>query len=170
MADKKITALTDLGDALASVDLFHIIDDPSGTPINKKVTAEDVFNNIPSWLGLKDTPQSITGDGSSTPEITLTESTTLINATSAISVTESTTLINATAANAPCTLEDGADGQIKIIINNSTGGTNAVEITPTNFNAGSGTKVSIDAPGRSVTLMFKDSKWNMIAGVGIVVS
>jgi hypothetical protein len=155
MADKKITALTDLGDALASVDLFHIIDDPTGTPINKKVTAEDVFNNIPSWLGLKDTPQSITGDGSTT---------------SAISVTESTTLINATAANAPCTLEDGADGQIKIIINNSTGGTNAVEITPTNFNAGSGTKVSIDAPGRSVTLMFKDSKWNMIAGVGIVVS
>ena len=90
MADKKITALTDLGDALASVDLFHIIDDPSGTPINKKVTAEDVFNNIPSWIGLKDTAQQITGDGSTV---------------SAISVTESTTLINATAANAPCTLE-----------------------------------------------------------------
>ena len=29
MADKKITALTDLGDALASADLFHIVDDPS---------------------------------------------------------------------------------------------------------------------------------------------
>ena len=79
-------------------------------------------------------------------------------------------MINATAANAPCTLEDGGDGQVKIIINNSTGGTNAVEITPANFNAGSGTKVNIDAPGRSVTLMFKDSKWNMIAGVGLAVS
>ena len=155
MADKKITALTDLGDALASVDLFHIIDNPSGTPINKKVTAEDVFNNIPSWIGLKDTAQSLTGDGSSTLAIT---------------VTESTTLINATAANAPCTLEDGADGQVKIIVNKSTGGTNAVEITPTILNAGSGTKINIDAPGRSVTLMFKDNKWNMIAGVGLTAS
>ena len=51
MADKKITALTDLGDNLASVDLFHVVDDPSNTPVNKKVTAEDVFNNIPSFLG-----------------------------------------------------------------------------------------------------------------------
>ena len=57
MAEKN-NGVTDLGDALASVDLFHMIDDPSGTPINKKVTAEDVFNNIiPTWLGLKDTPQ-----------------------------------------------------------------------------------------------------------------
>ena len=155
MADKKITALTDLGDALASVDLFHIIDDPTGTPINKKVTAEDVFNNIPSYIGLKDTPQSLTGDGSSTLAIT---------------VTESTTLVNATAETAPCTLEDGTDGQVKIIINKSTGGTNAVDITPANFNAGSGTKVSIDAPGRSVMLMFKDSKWNVLGGNGQIVS
>ena len=155
MADKKITALTDLGDALASVDLFHIIDNPSGTPINKKVTAEDVFNNIPSWIGLKDIAQSLTGDGSSTLAVT---------------VTESTTLVNATAANCTCTLEDGADGQVKIIINKSTGGTNAVDITPANFNAGSGTKVSIDAPGRSVMCMFKDSKWNVIGGNGQVVS
>ena len=155
MADKKVTALTDLGDALASVDLFHIIDDPSGTPINKKVTAEDVFNNIPSYIGLKDTPQTLTGDGSSTL---------------AISVSESTTLVNATAANAPCTLQDGTDGQVKIIINNSTGATNTVEITPANFNAGSGTKVSIDAPGRSVICMFKDSKWNVIGGNGQVVA
>ena len=48
MADKKVTALTDLGDNLASVDLFHVVDDPSNTPVNKKVTAEYVFNNIPT--------------------------------------------------------------------------------------------------------------------------
>ena len=79
-------------------------------------------------------------------------------------------MINATAGSLRCTLEDGADGQVKIIINKSTGGTNAVSITPANFNAGSGTKVNIDAPGRSVMLMFKDSKWNVIGGNGQVIS
>jgi len=153
MADKKITALTDLGNALASVDLFHVVDDPTGTPINKKVTAEDVFNNIPSWIGLKDTAQSITGDGSTITAVTLTQSTTLIDATSGA---------------APVTVANGSDGQIKIIINKSSSGSNAVTITPASFVAGS--VVNIDAPGRSVILMYKDSNWNVIGGNGQIVS
>ena len=64
MADKKITALTDLGTDLASVDLFHVVDDPSGTPINKKISTQNVFNNIPTFLGLKQGVQALTADGS----------------------------------------------------------------------------------------------------------
>ena len=149
MADKKITALTDLGTALASVDLFHIVDDPSGTPINKKVSAENVFNNIPSWLGLKQAVQSITADGSTA---------------TAVNVTTAITTINATSATHTCALADGADGQIKTIINVSTAGTNAITITPTNLRGG--TTLTLNAVGETVMLLFKNSRWNVIGGHG----
>ena len=153
MADKKVTQLTDLGDGLAAVDLFHVVDDPSGTPINKKITAEDVFNNVPTWLGLNSTSQSITGDGSTS---------------TAIEITNPVTEVNATSAAAPCTLADGANGQIKTIINVSTGGTNAVVITPSNLRGG--TTVTLNAPGETVQLMFKNSNWNVIGGHDFVVA
>ena len=153
MADKKITQLTDLGDGLASVDLFHVVDDPSGTPINKKITAEDVFNNIPTWLGLNSTSQSITGDGSST---------------TAIEITNPVTEVDATSATASCTLADGANGQIKTIINVSTSGTNAVTITPSNLRGH--TTITLNAPGETVTCMFKNSNWNIIAGHNFTVA
>jgi hypothetical protein len=151
MADKKVTALADLGTTLASADLFHVVDDPSGTPINKKVSAENVINNLPSWLGLKQSVQSLTADGSSTL---------ITNVTTAI------TVINATSATAAVTLADGSDGQIKTIINISTAGTNNVVITPANLRGY--TNITLNAQGETVTLLFKNSKWNIIAGHGYV--
>jgi len=152
MADKKITQLTDLGDGLAAVDLFHVVDDPSGTPINKKIAAQDVFNNIPTWLGLTQSSQSLTGDGSTTLVADVTSSITEIDATSAIAI---------------ASLANGADGQIKIFLNVSTGGTNDVTITPANLRGG--TSVVLNAPGESATLIFKNSNWNVIAGNGFTI-
>jgi hypothetical protein len=147
MADKKITQLTDLGSALAGVDLFHVVDDPSGTPINKSVSAENIFNYIPTWLGLAQSSQTIVADGSSA---------------TAINVTTAVTEINATSATHAGALADGVAGQIKMILNTSTGGTNNVVITPTNL-AG-GTTITLDAPGESAVCIFKASKWYVIGG------
>jgi hypothetical protein len=143
MADKKITALTDLGDALASADLFHVVDDPSGTPINKKITAADVFNNIPSFLGLKQASQSLTSDGSTTL---------VANITSAV------TEIDSSGGTGTVTLADGSDGQIKTFINVT--GTNLITITPSNLRGW--TSITMNAVGETVTLMFKNSNWNII--------
>jgi hypothetical protein len=149
MADKKITALTDLGTAITSDDLFHVVDDPAGTPINKKVSAENVFNNIPSWIGLKQTAQTLSAGG-------------------AANVTTAVTLVDATSGTRAITLADGADGQIKTIIDTATSGTNAITITPTNLRGH--TSITLNAPGETVELMFKSSKWNIIGGHGYSVS
>ena len=152
MADKKITALTDLGTALADADLFHVVDDPSGTPINKKISAANVFNNIPSFFGLAQASEAITADASSQ----------VANITSAV------TEVDATSAVGNLSLADGAEGQIKTFINVSTSGTNNVVITPTNLRGG--TTITLNAEGETVTCMFKNAKWNVLAGNGYAVA
>jgi len=47
MADQKVTELANLT-AASSEDVFYVVDDPSGTPVSKKITAKNLFGAVPA--------------------------------------------------------------------------------------------------------------------------
>ena len=148
MADKKITALTDLGNGIAAVDLLHVIDDPLGNPVNKKISVANVFNNIPTYIALDDTVQVVD------------------TTTEAVNVTSSISHLNTTAGAHAGALADGTNGQIKIITMITDGGDSVV--TPTNANGFS--TVTFADVGDTATLIFTGSKWNIISSHSVTVA
>ena len=142
MADKKITALTDLSTGVAGADLLHVVDDPTGTPINKKVSVTNFINNLPSFIGFSNSTEDVS-DGTQT----------------ALSVSTAVTLLQTAGTNAT-TLADGTiQGQIKIIVNDTDGGTSVC--TPADRMGYA--DINFVDDGDSAILMWSGTSWAVLA-------
>ena len=136
MADKKITALTDLQTGLATEDLFHVIDSPNGTPVNKKIS---VLNTLPHQYNSTET----------------------LTSTGNISLDTSVTLLNTGGSAATYTLPNGTrSGQLKMIIAIGVNSTTAVAITTS---IGAAATVTFQNVGESITCMWTGSAWAILS-------
>ena len=143
MADKKITALT-ASTSLSTDDLFHVVDSPASSPSNKKITATNVFNKIPTFIGLNSS-ETVTADGA-------------LSTTTAISILSAsgTTTVQTTLADVSNV------GQIKTIIRGGTSsGAHDVDLTT---KVGDIDTIAFDEAGSTATLMWSGSAGWVLLG------
>jgi hypothetical protein len=157
MADKKISALTQVADSdIGADDLLHIVDNPGGTPVNKKMTIGQLFENIPTHLAVDDIN-------------TLTATASNLASTFATAIDGS-----AWSANVAFTLDDGTDtGQIKVIYASTEPASSySANITVSSWGYSTDTteQIVLDTRGEAVILIWDGSNWFPISTVGATLS
>ena len=152
MADKKITALADIGTGIGATDIWMVVDGIGATPTNKRMTVSKFTGYLPSYLGFSQAPDAVTS------------ASTIVDVTSAISTI-------ATGASAlGLSLANGtSDGQIKFISMITDGG-GTTTITPATLLGYS--TIALADVGDSCTLLYLNSTsgWAVISNQGCVLA
>ena len=151
MADKKITALTVMaGSEVSATDILHVVDDPSGTPVNKRLAISSLFENIPTHLAINDVV-TVNASGN-------------INDGGVIAVDA-----DSISAHLALSLSDSTDtGSIKIVVvATEPAGAYNVILTPGTFN--NGTTITFTDKGDACVLVWLGSAlggWNLLTNIG----
>ena len=140
MADKKISALT-ATTTTAATDLAHVVTNMGVTPTNKRITVANLFKTIPTFIGFGDTVTTAAADVLPIP------------------VTASICHKTSGSDAEVLTIVAGATGQVLIIVMIVDGGGTAT-LSGAQING----SVAFSEVGHSATLLYTNSKWNMIGG------
>jgi len=156
MADKKISALSAVSDSqIGADDLLHIVDNPGGTPVNKKMTIGQLFENVPTHIAVDDI-------------VTHT-------ATSSTLQNQFCNIINGSGFSSKTAFDLGSGtntGQLMLLICSGMGGGGSAAITVASWGASTDTteQIILDSQGEGCVCMWNGSNWFVVANNGCTLS